>query len=262
MFKSRFGFKIRKHSRLFTLSLKNSPVFIKTGDILVVETNRGEELGVAIKMAKNCDRGGQHEEFSVHKIIRLATPEDIEILKNLPNDEHHYLTEINNYLQKENIELKIITCELIFNKKKLIVYYKQVEEKGESQKQHKKSNKPNFKNLGRELYNLFNIPVELRETGNRGEAKVLGGLGHCGQKLCCAGWLSKAKHVSIKMAKEQAIPINIPKITGLCEKLMCCLEYEHCQYHQGKLNDTVKTTPKDEDNLVEYAKMFKEEDKK
>lgn len=238
------------------LNLKNSPVFVKTGDILVVETNRGDEIGVAIKMPKNCDRSNQHEEIGVHKIIRLANQEDIESLEKLPKEELQYLAEINNYLDKEALTLKIITCELLFNRKKLIVYYK-IQEENEEQK-NKKSNKPNIKNLGRELYNLFNLPVELRETGTRGEAKVLGGLGHCGHKLCCAGWLHKAKHVSIKMAKEQSVPINIPKITGLCEKLMCCLEYEHCQYHQGKLPDLNSKVPKDEDNLIEYAKMFKE----
>lgn len=258
MIKSRFGLKIRKHSRLAMLNLKNSPIFVKTGDILVVETSRGEEIGVAIKMPKNCDRTNQHEEITINKIVRMATAEDLESLKKLSDEEHHFLTEVNNYLSKMTIDIKIITCELLFSRRKLIIYYKQQEENNEDQK-NKKTIKPNFKNIGRELYNLFNLPVELRETGNRGEAKVLGGLGHCGRKLCCSAWLSKAKHVSIKMAKEQSVPINIPKITGLCEKLMCCLEYEHSQYHQGKLPELCPKAAKDEDNLIEYAKMFKEE---
>ncbi len=259
MIKTRFGLKIRKHPRLIPLDVKNSPFYIKTGDLLVVDTNRGEELGIALKMPKGCERHAQ-EGLTVQKIIRKADPADLKTIELLPKQEHEVLRQATSYIKEHAVDIKIITCELLFNKKKLIIYFQQAAEDDEAKK--KKTTKPNLKQLNKDFYTLFCLPVELRETGTRGEAKVLGGLGHCGNKLCCAAWLPKARHVSVKMAKEQSLAINIPKLSGVCNKLLCCLEYEHGQYHNGQIPDICpKVAKEEEDNYLEYAKMFKEKEK-
>lgn len=250
--KNRFGLKIRKQNRILSLPIKNSPFYVKTGELIVVETNRGEEIGTAVKLPRGCEREHDHEQIKINHIVRQATEHDLQTLQLIEEKEAEYVYRANTLLKKQKLPVKIITGELLFNQKKLTLFYQKFDDK---------KIKPNFKQIGKELYQEFSLPVELQEASNRGEAKVLGGLGPCGKQLCCTTWVTKGKHVSIKMAKEQGMPINIPKISGQCEKLMCCLSYEHSQYENGKIPDISACCQKqDEDTLLEYARMFKEKE--
>jgi cell fate regulator YaaT (PSP1 superfamily) len=91
-----------------------------------------------------------------------------------------------------------------------------------------------FRELVRELASHFKVRVELRQVGARDEAKICGGFGRCGRQLCCASFLSEFVPISIKMAKEQDLPLNPLKISGVCGRLLCCLAYEHDFYHDMK----------------------------
>jgi cell fate regulator YaaT (PSP1 superfamily) len=91
-----------------------------------------------------------------------------------------------------------------------------------------------FRELVRELNRRFKKKVELRQLGPRDEAKLLGGFGRCGRPLCCMNFLAELSPVSIKMAKEQNLPLNPMKISGVCGRLLCCLAYESEQYHAMK----------------------------
>jgi len=91
-----------------------------------------------------------------------------------------------------------------------------------------------FRELVRELSRSLKVRVEMRQVGPRDEAKLLGGFGRCGLPLCCASFLSEFNPVSIKMAKEQDLPLNPMKISGLCGRLLCCLGYEFEQYRSMK----------------------------
>jgi cell fate regulator YaaT (PSP1 superfamily) len=88
-----------------------------------------------------------------------------------------------------------------------------------------------FRELVRQLTNQFEVRVELRQVGPRDEAKLIGSFGRCGRQLCCISFLSEFAPVSIRMAKEQSLPLNPMKISGVCGRLMCCLGYESEQYH-------------------------------
>jgi cell fate regulator YaaT (PSP1 superfamily) len=94
-----------------------------------------------------------------------------------------------------------------------------------------------FRELVRELAGRFRVRVELRQVGARDETKIMGGYGRCGRQLCCVSWLSEFQPISIKMAKEQGLPLNPMKISGVCGRLLCCLSYEHQLYHdmRGKM---------------------------
>jgi cell fate regulator YaaT (PSP1 superfamily) len=94
-----------------------------------------------------------------------------------------------------------------------------------------------FRELVKELTSHFKVRVELRQVGTRDEAKLVGGFGRCGRPLCCMSFLSEFNPVSIRMAKEQSLPLNPMKISGICGRLMCCLGYESELYHmmKGKL---------------------------
>ncbi|GAI56726.1 unnamed protein product, partial [marine sediment metagenome] len=87
-----------------------------------------------------------------------------------------------------------------------------------------------FRELVRQLTKRFKVRVELRQVGSRDEAKLIGGFGRCGRPLCCASFMSEFDPVSIRMAKEQQLPLNPMKISGICGRLMCCLSYESEQY--------------------------------
>ena len=96
-----------------------------------------------------------------------------------------------------------------------------------------------FRELVKDLASVFRTRIELRQIGVRDQAKMLGGLGVCGRPFCCSTFLSGFQPVSIKMAKEQGLPLNPVKISGTCGRLMCCLKYEQDAYL-----DLLRTTPK------------------
>ena len=103
-----------------------------------------------------------------------------------------------------------------------------------------------FRDLVKDLANEFKTRIELKQIGVRDEAKILGGLGPCGRALCCVTHLKDFEPVTIKMAKEQNLPLNPTKISGLCGRLMCCLGYEYKTYKDlmkgiPAQGDTVKT---------------------
>lgn len=92
------------------------------------------------------------------------------------------------------------------------------------------SERVDFRELVKELTNKLKVRVELRQVGPRDEAKLIGGYGRCGRQLCCCSFLNEFAPVSIRMAKEQDLPLNPVKISGICGRLMCCLGYEVDQY--------------------------------
>jgi len=91
-----------------------------------------------------------------------------------------------------------------------------------------------FRALVKELTRTFRARIELRQVGARDEAKIVGGYGRCGRPLCCATYLTTFESVSMKMAKEQDLPLNPSKISGVCGRLLCCLGYECAQYKEMK----------------------------
>jgi cell fate regulator YaaT (PSP1 superfamily) len=91
-----------------------------------------------------------------------------------------------------------------------------------------------FRSLVRDLAATFRTRIELRQIGSRDQAKLVGGLGRCGRELCCSAWLHDLPSTSIRMAKDQELPINPTRITGSCGRLLCCLTFEHDAYATAK----------------------------
>jgi len=89
-----------------------------------------------------------------------------------------------------------------------------------------------FRNLVRDLASSLNKRVQLLQVGDRDRAKLMGGIGHCGYQLCCRSWLTNFPSISIRMAKEQDVPLNPAKISGVCGRLLCCLAFEHELYRE------------------------------
>jgi cell fate regulator YaaT (PSP1 superfamily) len=122
--------------------------------------------------------------------------------------------------------MDLVDVECTFDNNKLLFYFTA-------------ENRVDFRELVKDLASVFRTRIELRQIGVRDEAKMLGGLGICGQPFCCSRFLGEFQPVSVKMAKEQSLSLNPTKLSGTCGRLMCCLKYESEAYE-----DLLKTTPK------------------
>ena len=194
------------------------------GSYVVVETARGPECGeVAARR-----HAVQDDSITapLKPILRLATDEDMQILEK----NRAYMAEAFRVCQ-ERIEARALPMHLVdvecgFDSNKLIFYFTA-------------ESRVDFRELVKDLATAFHVRIELRQIGDRDEAKLLGGLGICGREFCCKGYLNNFQPISIKMAKEQGLALNPTKISGACGRLMCCLRYESPVYEE-----LIKLTPK------------------
>ncbi len=197
---------------------------LKINDMVIVETNRGIELGKVITGIKEVTPAENAEPFK--PVIRIATPEDINQAKFQKDRTRKALTKSKELIESLNLPMKVIYLQYNLDGSHLIIFFY-------SEK------RVDFRELVRKLSHELRTHVELRQVGARDEAKLIGGVGKCGCQLCCVSFLSEFMPVSIKMAKEQDIALNPMKTSGLCGRLLCCLSYEYEQYHcmKGKLPD-------------------------
>ena len=195
---------------------------LEVNDYAVVRTVRGLELGQVV-IAPNQVLGSEVTE-PLKPVIRKAEPEDIKHAEEVAEKEGEALAECVKLIAELNLSMKLLSAEYNLDSSRLTFYFSAAE-------------RVDFRELVRELNNHFKTRVELRQVGARDEAKLLGGCGRCGRSLCCASFLSEFAPVSIKMAKEQGLPLNPMKISGVCGRLLCCLVYESELYHamKGKL---------------------------
>lgn len=224
-----YGLRIRDNYKIIPIKLEENEYELFS--FIVVETNRGEECGQIVLVPDSLFR--TKRDIRVVKILRKASEDDKRKLELLEGEENKYFKTANTVLYElGNYAIKIVHCESLFNQDKVIFYYREEEE--DSKKKHKKIN---IREIIEEMTKRIGKPVELREVGDRGAAKIMGGLGPCGRVFCCTSWLGKTKTITVKMAKEQSMTINIPKLSGGCNRLKCCLKYELENYSEGKLKD-------------------------
>jgi cell fate regulator YaaT (PSP1 superfamily) len=139
----------------------------------------------------------------------------------LKSKEMEALTICHERVLQHNLPMKLVEAEYNFDGSRLTFYFTAEE-------------RVDFRALVRDLAAIFRTRIELRQIGARDQAKLQGGTGSCGKALCCSSWLTDFGIVSIKMAKEQGLPLNPTKISGVCGRLMCCLSYENDNYIQAK----------------------------
>ncbi|WP_010294000.1 PSP1 domain-containing protein [Clostridium senegalense] len=192
---------------------------IKCSDFVVVETARGVEFGeCVIGRRQICEK---KIVSPLKDVIRKATEEDI--LKNKENKEkeEEAFSVCMEKIEKHALDMKLIDVEYTFDNNKVIFYFTA-------------DGRVDFRELVKDLASVFRTRIELRQIGVRDEAKMKGGLGPCGRPLCCSTFLGDFVPVSIKMAKEQNLSLNPTKISGICGRLMCCLNYEQKTYEETR----------------------------
>lgn len=188
---------------------------IDKGNYLIVETARGIEFGECVIGPKEIS---EEEIVSPLKnVLRIADSEDMARHEENKKKEQEALDICLSKISEHNLNMKLIDVEYTFDNNKVIFYFTA-------------EGRVDFRELVKDLATIFKTRIELRQIGVRDEAKMIGGLGPCGRPLCCSSFLGDFASVSIKMAKEQNLSLNPTKISGICGRLMCCLNYEQSTY--------------------------------
>ena len=181
---------------------------------VITKTEKGEQFG---KVVSQIDSSTIKNVDELKEIIRISNKNDYEqYLKNL-KDSEKALRDCREIVKELNLDMKIINASFTFDRKQLIFNFLADE-------------RIDFRELAKKLASIYRTRIELRQIGVRDKAREIGGVGPCGQKICCANFLNHIDSVSMNMAKNQGIALNPTKINGLCGRLLCCLTYEDSEY--------------------------------
>jgi len=190
---------------------------LKIGDCVIVEHDRGLDYGCVIQplQAHCCAEGSPKE--TPKKIIRLARESDLKQVEDNCVKAREAFSACEKKIAEHKLDMKLVKAEYSFDRSKILFYFTS-------------DGRVDFRNLVKDLAKIFKARIELRQIGVRDEARLFGGYGSCGRELCCKRFLKDFEPVTIKMAKEEGLSLNPPKISGLCGRLMCCLSYEYETY--------------------------------
>jgi len=205
--------KIREWGGIVYHSTNGLP--LNVGDYVIIEAERGLDYGEVLSPREVIlDSDVEHP---LHRIIRKATAADFKKIDDNENKAKEAFDVCIKKTQEHKLEMKLIQAEYSFDCSKVIFYFTA---KG----------RVDFRMLVRDLAGAFKIRIEMRQIGVRDEAKLIGGFGLCGLPLCCTKFLKEFGAVTMRMARQQGLPLNPNKISGLCGRLMCCLSYEQNVY--------------------------------
>ncbi len=203
---------------------------LKKGDKVVVESQKGLELGSVVSMPTKSEFKPQQQLLSV---VRFSNEADVLKVKENLEREKEIKKTTKELIKKHKLEMKVVSVQLSLDESKIIISFIAEE-------------RVDFRELVKDLANSFKTRIELRQIGARDEVKIVGALAPCGRVCCCSGYFNDFCHVSIKMAKVQGLSLNPANISGMCGRLMCCLSYENEYYSETaslmpKLNTEVET---------------------
>lgn len=198
-----------------TYTFSTTDLSIKNGDAVVVETQRGLEYARVI--AEPFDK--PNVEFEIKQIVRKATEEDLEQFKQNLRDSVSARDICQEESDKLQLGMNILSAEYTLDRTKITFIYLA-------------DDRVDFRELLKVLASIFRCRIDLRQVGTRDKAKMVSGIGPCGRELCCAKYISEFDRISINMAKNQLLALNIQKLSGQCGNLMCCLKYEDEAYKE------------------------------
>lgn len=190
-----------------------------TGQYVIVETVRGTEAGRVVIASKKMAESDLTDPLK--PVLRLANEDELRMMLSFKSKEKDALVQCAHHVAQHQLPMKLVEAEYTYDGSRLTFYFTADE-------------RVDFRALVRDLAGTFRTRIELRQIGARDQAKLQGGVGPCGKTLCCSSWITEFGVVSIKMAKEQDLPLNPSKISGVCGRLLCCLSYENDNYIQAK----------------------------
>jgi cell fate regulator YaaT (PSP1 superfamily) len=211
------GVKFRDHGKIYDYD--STEFTVKERDIVMVETERGPELGFVARTPM--ERNAAFFPKPLKRVLRLADQTDMESGRRNLYREREAKRLCLSKVKEHNLPMKLIDVDSFFDGSKIIFYF--ISE-----------GRVDFRALVKDLACVFKTRIEMRQVGVRNEAKMIGGLGTCGREFCCCSILKEFEPVSVKMAKEQNLALNPQKISGACGRLMCCLAFEIDTYTELK----------------------------
>lgn len=227
------GIRFKKTGKLSFYAFDDT---INLSDSVVVDTEKGEEIGVVAKILEI------KEDEQLDKVKRIATEEDFHNQKIMEEKAKDALAFCKEQVKKLDLDMKLLTAEYTLDGSKLTIYFVSEE-------------RVDFRELVKIIASKYKARIELRQIGPRDEAREYPTLGMCGKEVCCRTHLQSFEPVTIKMAKEQGLQINMSKLSGACGKLMCCLRYEEELYKENlkklpKVGEIVKVKGEKEKGKV------------
>lgn len=236
------GVKFKNSNHVYSFSPNG--LKLKKGDYVIVQTEKGEDLGVIVKEEYQAN----HEDLvsALKNVVKVASPEMVKKAEEYDKKAAEHTQKVKEIVKSFNLDMKVVKVEANFDNSKLIINFTA-------------ENRVDFRDLVKKLAEVFKTRVELRQIGSRDEVRMLGGFGPCGKICCCVQNFGEFDHVSMKMAKNQNLSLNPNSISGLCGKLMCCIAYENPTYQESiklmpKVNSEVKT--KDGIGVVVYNDLL------
>lgn len=216
----------------------------KKGDKVIVDTVRGKEVGVVYGEPRMLPE--KELVLPLKPVIKKADENEIKRYNELKEESAKANKLCKERIIHHKLPMKLVGTEYTFDRSKLIFYFTA-------------EGRIDFRDLVKDLANIFKLRIELRQIGVRDEARILGTIGICGKELCCRTFINKFDSVSIKMARDQGLVINPAKISGVCGRLLCCINYEYAQYeevlrHYPAVNQLVKT-PKGEGKVISISPL-------
>ena len=195
-----------------TAKLLARDVELRVGDRCIVSTKRGVELGLVIhgQRAENLVLGAS----KVNKALRKATERDLYLHEKKKDQETRAHEICKKLIRADKLPMKLSRVEYIFDGSRVIFYFTA-------------TRRVDFRSLVKNLARRLRARIEMRQIGARDEAKLIGGMGCCGLgENCSARFLKELKSVSVRAAKEQGLTVNPGRLSGMCGRLKCCLNYE------------------------------------
>lgn len=214
---------------------------IVEADYAICSTERGKEIGLVTADPFEVEQ--KELRAPLKPVLRIATEEDLDRADDLARKGEAAMADFRDLVRQNDLEMKPVGVEYLFGGEKAVFYFAA-------------EDRVDFRQLVKDLSARLHTRVDMRQIGVRDETRLVGGIAHCGQELCCARFGGQFEPVSIRMAKEQDLPLNSTKISGVCGRLMCCLRYEFEAYRDFKQRapkkNAVIQTPLGTAKIVEY----------
>ena len=213
-----YGVSFKKALQTYFFGYDNDSLNIN--DKVVVDTARGVELGIIKVAAKKANE--VKLSTALKPIVRVASEADVkQYEKNIENASNAEKVFVDS-VKEQKLDMYLVSAEYTLDATKVIFTYIADE-------------RVDFRELLKVLASKLHCRIELKQIGARDRAKAIGGLGPCGLPLCCSTFLSDFEGISINMAKNQLLALNIQKLSGQCGKLVCCLKYEDSLYSELRI---------------------------
>jgi cell fate regulator YaaT (PSP1 superfamily) len=215
-----YRIQFRKGGQQFTAQAEFATCV--AGVVVMVQTEHGVEPAFLAGYSPMCGCKGETRQAN-YTIERLANQDERGKFVGLVESEERAFDVCNGLIESHQLSMNLVRVERFFNGSKMIFYFTA-------------DSRVDFRGLVKDLVQEFRTRVEMRQVGVRHETKMIGGMGTCGRELCCSSFIKNFDSVSIKMAKEQDLPLNPTKISGVCNRLLCCLTYEYETYRKQRKN--------------------------